>query len=52
MSTPTTLEMWRKLHDLAERVPDVPEHRRTQVALAVDQLERLIDADDLPVHAY
>jgi hypothetical protein len=46
VTTPTTLELWRTLHDIAERVPDVPEHRRVQVALAVAHLERLVDGEE------
>lgn len=48
MSAPTGLEMWTRLHDLAERVPDVPPHQRAHLSILIDRLADLIDGDDEP----
>ncbi len=44
--TSTIVDLWRRLHDLADRVRDVPPHRRAHVAVIVDRLADLIDGKD------
>ena len=42
----TGVDLWRRLHELADQVVDVPAHRQTHVSVLVDKLAQLIDGDD------
>lgn len=45
----TITDLWRRLHLLADRVPDTPRHLRTHVEVLVTRIERLVDGtDDTP----
>lgn len=46
--------LWRRLHELADQVVDVPPERHPDISELVDKLARLIDTNepDPPTYAY
>ena len=44
--TPAAVDIWRRLHRVADRVPDTPRHLWLHIELLVDRIEQLVDSTD------